>query len=124
MAVSGDFEYWTRIATKLPIGFNKDANIYLRKHSGQLSNQFSSMVSRIREDIPIMQKLMEMANVNDKKKLFSCWQWKIQTMYLNEVFLLLRNRKIKFALDALREIKKVSFLPTLFIRWMLVKFLR
>src|SRR5690606_3451818 len=47
LKVSGDFELWTRIITATPIGFNKDANILLRVHQGQLSNQYSSMLYRM-----------------------------------------------------------------------------
>lgn len=124
MKVSGDFEYWTRIADNYPIGFNKTANIFLRIHPAQLSHQYSSIAHRIKEDIAIMQMLLPMAAPKELNKIKRCWKWKSQTMFFNEIFYLLRHQQWTLAQFSLKEIAKISFIPTLAFRWLIVKFMR
>ena len=124
MKVSGDFELWTRIAETSPIGFNRDANIFLRVHPGQLSNQHTSIVYRMKEDIPIMLSLLKMVSADAQKNALRCWRWKTQTMYFNEVVFLLRVKQWNLAKKGLKILSKISFLPLLSIRWALVKFFR
>ena len=68
MAVSGDFDFWTRLAAVSSIGRNKDNLIYLRRHAGQLSRSFKSVYLRIKEDIPIHLQILHLLAKNDKKK--------------------------------------------------------
>ncbi len=124
LIVSGDFDYWTRMAGFSAIGFNKDPNIFLRTHSGQLSRQFSSVYFRIKEDIPIMKTLLKMADPADLPKLRKAWRWKTQTMYFNELIYLLRHKQWAFAKDSLHEINTNAFIPTLAVRWIIIKLMR
>lgn len=125
MKVSGDFEYWTRIAEKgIPIGFNLEANIFLRKHAGQLSKQYQSVVNRIYEDIPLMLKLIDMGSQKDKEKLIKCWNWKTKTMYFNELIYLVRHQQWSLAQLSLKELREISFIPTLTLKWLIVKMMR
>lgn len=124
MQVSGDFDYWTRLAEKYPIGFNKMANILLRIHPLQLSHQYSSIAHRIKEDIQIMQKLLAMADPLDFNMINRCWKWKTQCMFFNEFVYLIRNRQWSLAQLSLKEIRTISFIPALALRWLIVKLMR
>jgi glycosyltransferase involved in cell wall biosynthesis len=124
MKVSGDFEYWTRIAQNYPIGFNKDANIFLRAHQGQLSQQFNSVAFRITEDIEIIQTLLKMASENDYQKIKRSWKWKTQTSFFNEFIYLLRNKQWKLAKQSYSSINKIASPTALMFRWSVVKTMR
>jgi glycosyltransferase EpsE len=124
MKVSGDFEYWTRIATSYPIGFNNISNIFLRIHPAQLSHQISSVAHRISEDIIIMEKLLNMVKAADFNKINRCWKWKTQTMFFNEFIYLLRHRQWLLAKQSFNEISRISFIPTLALRWIVIKNMR
>jgi len=124
MKASGDFEYWTRIAQKYDIGLNKDPNIFLRVHSGQLSQQFNSVACRITEDIEIMQQLLTMASEGDLPKIKLSWQWKTQTSFFNEFIYLLRNRQWELAKKSYSSINKIASPGPLAFRWLVVKAMR
>jgi glycosyltransferase involved in cell wall biosynthesis len=124
MNVSGDFEYWTRIAQKYPIGYNKEANIFLRLHEGQLSQQFNSVAFRITEDIEIMQNLLKMAADEDYPKILLSWKWKTQTSFFNEYIYLLRNRQWHLAKQSYTSISEIASPNSLAFRWLIVKSMR
>ncbi len=124
MKVSGDFEYWTRIAQQYQIGFNNDPNIFLRVHQGQLSQQFNSVACRIAEDIEIMQTLLNMASADDYLKVKRSWTWKTQTSFFNEFIYLMRNRQWKLAKQSYSSINKITSPTSLAIRWGIVKTMR
>ncbi|RKD12421.1 hypothetical protein BCY91_12290 [Pelobium manganitolerans] len=124
MKVSGDFEYWTRIAQHYDIGFNKDPNIFLRVHKGQLSQQSNSVAHRIMEDITIMQTLLSMASEKDLPRLNLSWRWKTQTSYFNELIYLMRKREWALARKSYRAIRNISSPLPLSLRWFVVKMMR
>ncbi|TZF86214.1 glycosyltransferase family 2 protein (plasmid) [Pedobacter sp. BS3] len=124
MSVSGDFELWTRLVQHAPIGFNRDANIFLREHTNQLSRQYISMLYRIEEDILIMQSLLTMVSAADTKKVLRCWKWKTQTMYFNELVFLFYKKQYMLSRSGFRLLSEIAFLPALCYRWLLIKIFR
>ncbi len=56
--VSGDFEMWTRISARHPIGFIRDPLIDLRAHRGQFSRSPRERLAFIREDRAVVERLL------------------------------------------------------------------
>lgn len=59
MKVSGDFEMWTRLTGRFPIGFIRDPLVQVRSHTGQLSRDPSSTLRFTRENREILRVLFE-----------------------------------------------------------------
>jgi glycosyltransferase involved in cell wall biosynthesis len=57
MQVSADFDLWTRITERFPIGFLREPLIDLRSHKEQLSRKSGAFLSFIREDRQIYKRL-------------------------------------------------------------------
>jgi glycosyltransferase involved in cell wall biosynthesis len=57
LVIAGDFEMWVRIAGYYPLGFVSEPLIFVRRHSGQLSNQPGSYVTAMREEEPLYEIL-------------------------------------------------------------------
>jgi glycosyltransferase involved in cell wall biosynthesis len=58
-AVSGDYEYWARLAEKEYIGVIQEALVDLRVHSGQLSRQSQSLPLFVAENRRIRNRVLE-----------------------------------------------------------------
>ena len=57
LVIAGDFEMWVRIAGQYPLGYINEPLIFVRGHTGQLSNQADSYVTAMREEEPLYEIL-------------------------------------------------------------------
>lgn len=104
--VSGDFDMWTRLVTLAPIGRMDQSLIYLRRHQGQLSNQFSSAYFRIKEDLPIFERLLAMLPNSERENFIKIFHRKVLVHFFNETVYLIKNRQLKLAWQAQMELFK------------------
>jgi glycosyltransferase involved in cell wall biosynthesis len=59
LRVSGDFEMWTRIAMRFPIGFIGEPLVDVRRHPGQFSQSPRERLTFVREDRLVTDRLFE-----------------------------------------------------------------
>jgi len=122
--VSGDFELWVRLGKEQSIGFLNKRLVALRRHTGQLSRRYSSILYRIQEDIPIGKELVNRVRPEMKVVAKRYLYWKLYPIYFNEVIFLLRKKEFGIARPTLKEIRKVDNIFLLFWRWSFVRILR
>jgi glycosyltransferase involved in cell wall biosynthesis len=122
--VSGDFELWARLSKEQSIGFLNKKLVALRRHTGQLSRRYSSILYRIQEDIPIVKEFVNRVRPEMKVVARRYLYWKLYPIYFNELIFLLRKKELGMVGPTLKEIRKVDNVFLLFFRWSFVRLLR
>ena len=124
MVLSGDFELFTRLASISAVGRNTANLIYLRFDAEQLTRNYKSIGSRIKEDIAIHKTLLGLLSEDEKKQGLRYWKWKTQSSYFNDLLYLLSKKEFgesKKLLTILRQESNIIFLS---LRWAITRFLR
>lgn len=124
LKVSGDFELFTRLSNDNNIGFLNKRLIYLRRHKGQLSKSVSSTLNFMIEDIPIYKGLINRIKNYNSQMGERYWRWRIQVMYMNELFSLIRKGELWYAWKVFSVLKRESNITLLFFRWNIIRLLR
>jgi len=124
LLLSGDFKLWTKLASDSPIGRISKKLIFLRNHREQLSKDSKKIALRIQEDLPIQKEILEMLNPDDKKSGERFFKWKTQTAYFNDMLFLLSLREYPGFKILAATLKKETNIYVLFLRWLVIRFLR
>ncbi|WP_168187522.1 glycosyltransferase family A protein [Pedobacter sp. G11] len=124
MVVSGDFDLWTRLATISDIGRNTANLIYLRSHLGQLSKSYKTIALRIKEDIPIHKRIIDLLHNHEKKVALRFWKWKILPSYFNDLLFLYYKKEFAEYRILLNLLKKESNIYLLSTKWIVIRVAR
>ncbi|WP_316736055.1 glycosyltransferase [Pedobacter aquatilis] len=119
LKVSGDFEFWTRIAEMSSIGRIDRKLIYLRRHSNQLSRNFKSIYPRIVEDISIHKKIISLMTGNEKNKGRKFYLFKTQTSYFNDFLFLISKKEYQEAKKTYKSLSAETNIIFLLFRWLI-----
>jgi glycosyltransferase involved in cell wall biosynthesis len=119
LRVSGDFEMWTRIALQHRIGFIREPLVELRSHDDQFSRRGGERLHFIREDRPILNRLLdamppELRAHAENYRRRKLWVWNVH--YVMRCIL---TGNFSLASSAAFEIRQEAPFPPLLVRWML-----
>ncbi|MFC4211310.1 glycosyltransferase [Pedobacter lithocola] len=117
LKVSGDFEFWTRIAQNSDIGRIDKKLIYLRRHQQQLSRSYSSIYPRIAEDMEIHAKIISLLMGKEKSQGIKFNKYKTQPSYFNDLLFLISKKEYIEAKKAFMLLNANTNILSLFLRW-------
>lgn len=119
LRVSGDFEFWTRMAEISSIGRIDRKLIYLRRHSNQLSRNFKSIYPRIVEDTSIHKKIISLMTSDEKNKGRKFYLFKTQTSYFNDFLFLISKKEYQEAKKTYKLLSAETNILFLLFRWLI-----
>ncbi|SFG93225.1 glycosyltransferase family 2 protein [Pedobacter insulae] len=113
---SGDFELWTRIAKKYPVGFINTKLCLIRNHANQVTHRPVNTLHSILENIPILRELLSRLNAPDyfKQKVK---REIVLVYYFNTAIKLLYNREFKAFTTGLSALAKEDNIFLLALYW-------
>jgi len=126
MILSADFDLWTRLATIGNIGRIPVKLTYLRLHSAQLSRNSKSIALRIKEDMPIQKKIIDLlvTDKNDHNIAKRFWLWKTQPTYFNDLLYLILIKEYKESKKLMILLHSETNIIGLFFRWVFIRTIR
>ncbi|WP_316851303.1 glycosyltransferase [Pedobacter agri] len=119
LLVSGDFEFWTRIAQVADIGRIDKKLIYLRSHSKQLSRNFKSIYPRIVEDMVIHNNIINLMSRKERIAGEKFYLFKTQTSYFNDLLFLFSKKEYSEAKKTYKALSNDTNIFPLFFRWLI-----
>ncbi len=119
---SGDFELWTRIAEKNPIGFINEELCLIRNHSNQVTHKRESTLNSVLENIPIVNELFSRIDLPKKFKI-KLKRELVLVYYFNSIVKLLYRLELRLARIGLLAILKEDNLLRLSLFWAKTKIL-
>ncbi len=124
MKICGDFEMWVRLSEKYCIGRISEKLLKLRVHQGQFSRNASYYFYHLTEDQEIFRTLR--GRLTDDLHAFADhrMKWHRHVYYFNLMLKLLVRGEFLKATVFLRELRKIDYVPILFLRWALVRLRR
>ena len=119
LAVSGDFEYWTRVSEGWPIGFQREPLIELRDHQGQLSRQRGSGTRFIRENRAILDRLLLRLPEDERPRARRYRRWVLEVRQFHHAVRCALAGDVRSCLDVLASLRAETALVPLALRWLM-----
>lgn len=117
--VSGDFEMWTRVASKYPIGFVNETLMCIRDHAGQFSRHKNSIIDFIIEDRIIFKNLRHRLPENLRDYAYAYDEYRRGIFYMHAYLKLIGSGDFYLAKRLLSEIKLEWSGLKLFVLWLI-----
>ena len=115
--VSGDYEFWSRLSERYPIGFQRNVAIQGRRHSNQLSRQTQSAIDFIRENRAIHDRLFERLHPFEHRNALRFRRWVLQVNAFHQAVRYASSGEIKSSLATLDLLRDETPLFLLAARW-------
>lgn len=119
LLVSGDYEFWSRLSEKFPIGFQPELLLELRTHSGQFSRQSRSGPQFIRENREIHDSLYARLTEAERPRARHFREWVVQVNSFHQAAQRAVRGDLKTSAEVLGLLRSESALLPLAARWLL-----
>jgi hypothetical protein len=119
LAVSGDFEYWTRLSERWPIGFQREPLVELRDHASQLSRQRPAATGFIRENRAILDRLLLRLPEEERPRARRYRRWVLDVRQFHQALRSALAGDVCASVEALALLRAETALVPLALRWLL-----
>jgi glycosyltransferase involved in cell wall biosynthesis len=119
LEVSGDYDYWTRVSERLPIGFQREPLIELRSHRNQFSRQLHSGTQFIRENRAIHDRLFERLPAPERKSALHYRRWVLQVKHFHHAVRCALDGELTVSREILDLLRAETAVLPLAGRWLL-----
>jgi glycosyltransferase involved in cell wall biosynthesis len=119
LVLSGDYEYWTRVSERWPIGFQREPLIELRAHRGQLSRQRRSGAQFIRENREIYDRLLLRLPEAERARARRYRRWVLDVRQFHQAVRCALAGDVRLGLDVIAMLRADTALLPLAARWLL-----
>ena len=119
LLLSGDYEYWTRLSERYPIGFQRERLIELRVHDNQFSKQRSSALRYLKENTEVYDRLFARLPAAEIERARHFRRWVIDVNTFHQAVLIAKNAHPRAALEAFRLVRQTGRVLPLAFRWLI-----